>query len=346
MNTCQQCGHQGAGAFCGNCGAPLGAADATNVTAATTIGHHEGWQDEATSTGYVSNVGQPPAAPTPTPYRSSAPYGATGAAPVGGSSSSGRRSNQMLAGLVALAALAVLALGGYLFLRPKHASSSATGTPTSSNTLPSSTSSAPPSSTAAQRGQTTAAAPAPTTSTTTVTKPAPAASSAAAVAPAATASTADGSSVADIPGYLDDKDGYAIGRQGNVLTVYSDNGGTAQQVTTLNLKGGLGAGVNKEAVQLVSLPGCSGPIIVWNSGSANSSSAFGPDGNGSYQRFVSSGGLDMSPTGGDGSAGTDFGVYDKGDHVAYRSGPSTPKSDYNNFSSCNGTTLTYSGKGD
>lgn len=236
------------------------------------------------------------------------------------------RTNQALVAGIAVVALAVAGMLGYVLTQHRGDGPTAASAPTVS---------AHASDQASQSEQAPRTVTAPAS---TVTR-APAEDTQAPAQDSGQDSAAD-SGVGDIPNLVATSGDYAAGRDGSALTVYRTSGGSPEAVGHLTLNG------SGSDVSMVNLPGCTAPIVVWDTSTGRGSAAFGMDDSGTYQMFVArSGQYNLYPEGGDGSRASTYGVYDRGTSIAYNDDGSTP---YNQFDGCesDGTTLHWFTKGD
>lgn len=294
---CAECGEQVSGPFCSNCGTrtAVGATAGANTSGAF-------FDEEPTRLGADRAADQPYngyASDDADEYGGGVPP----VEPAATSSARPAKTNQMLVALIAVVALAVVGMLGYLFTNgrgddkadPPPVSDSSTSAPTkstssstSSSTTQSSTSSPDPSTTqgnsnGGNNGGGGAPAPAPSQTTE---EPAP--------APAPSPST---TGVSELPGLVKTTSmggsDYAMTREGNTVTVWRAGSEGASRIGSFTLRGGGGS----NGLDFINLPGCSAPVVAWNAASASGSAAYGYDGSG-YQAYVGSSSGSMSPSGG------------------------------------------------
>lgn len=131
---------------------------------------------------------------------------------------------------------------------------------------------------------------------------------------------------------------YAMTRQGTSVGIYVVDSGAARQEATFQLAGEPDMRpVAQTHLELISLPFCSKPTVVFNARAEKGSAAFGWDGSG-YQAYKApSGEWNMSPTGGDGASSRTYGVTLDGNTIVYRDTKDTPLEKRTRFSSCTGT---------
>lgn len=313
---CGECGDAVEGAFCSSCGTRTGFLPQTPPAGG-------GVHDEPTR--------HPGGGARPFPGYVPAPAVADDGAPAATGGRLADRANQVLVALIALTALAVAALTGYLLTRggpqrqadvpavsdssdpvtstaPAPSSASGTSTASTATGAASTPPSAQSSGAAPTQAPTQPPAPAPAPAQTTPRAPqettAPTAPATTQEPPRETQPTQQGidalsgvEAVTSVGGSR-----FAVTRNGNTASVYVGDDSSAHSLGSVTLYGGGG-----QRLEMLTLPGCSHPIVLWNAAGDTGSAAYGFDGSG-YQSYAGTEAGELTPSGGTGRPAAAYGV--------------------------------------